>query len=323
MDFSYRQQSILIAGTEKVALSICVCLLKAGHRVTLLNPSATEALITIDKHITDIQQHTGEIVNSQHLNVIRTLDKAAGYDIAIAITNENLDEKAAIIQLLENYLDADVLIAINTESIALSTLQEYAKIPGRLIGANWTEPAHTTYFLEIITNQATSHQLADNFYQTAKILWHKDPYVLRSDKGIRARMMCAILREAFYLLENDYVSVEDIDRSLRNDGGYYLPFAGNFRYMDLMGTYMYGVVMKDLNPELSKNTHIPKFCQDLIDNGSKGMVSGKGFYNYEPGEAEQWEKVFSEFSYRIEEIISKYPFNYIEEDATVVPNHLL
>lgn len=322
MDFSYRQQSILIAGTEKVALSVCVCLLKAGHQVTLLHPSATDALITIDKHITDIQQHTGEIVNSQHLNVITTLDKAAGYDIAIAITNENLEEKVAIIQVLENHLDANVLIAINTESIALSALQEHAKIPGRLIGTNWVEPAHTTYFLEIITNQSTNHQLSDNFYQTAKRLWHKDPYVLRSDKGIRARMMCAILREAFYLLENDYVTIEDIDRSLRNDGGYYLPFAGNFRYMDLMGTYMYGVVMKDLNPELSKNSHIPKFCQDLIDNGSQGMANGKGFYNYEPGEAEQWEKVFSEFSYRIEEIISKYPFNYIEEKATVAPNHL-
>ncbi|HZG23412.1 MAG TPA: 3-hydroxyacyl-CoA dehydrogenase family protein, partial [Chitinophagaceae bacterium] len=122
-------------------------------------------------------------------------------------------------------------------------------------------------------------------------------------------------------LENGYVTKEDIDRSLRNDGGYYLPFAGNFRYMDLMGTYIYGIVMKDLNPELSKDSFIPAFCQHLIDKGLTGMSGGAGFYEYGPGEAEEWERVVREFSYRIEEIISKYPFNHIEENSAVAPNH--
>ncbi len=322
MDSGYSQQRILVLGNDKVATSLCVCLLKSGHQVTLLNASGEDVLSSVNNHVSDIQQLTGEIVNSAHLDIISTLDNFKGCDMAIAITSENMDDKTAIIRLLEDNLDDDVLIAINIESFTLSALQEHAKHPGRLIGANWVAPVHTTYFLEIITNNLTTKELADNFCHTAKKLWHKDPYVLTTDKGIRARMICAILREAFYLLENDYVSVEDIDRSLRNDGGYYLPFAGNFRYMDLMGTYMYGVVMKDLNADLSKNTHIPKFYQDMIDNGAKGMANGKGFYTYEPGEAEQWEKVFSKFSYQIEEIISRYPFSNIEEDAAIVPNHL-
>ena len=309
------KQRMLVAGTEKTALSITVCLLRAGHQVTLLNQAGADVLKTINGHISDVHRFTGDCIDMQNLYVINCLDDARGYDIAIAVTKEDDAEKIKLISHLESHLAADVLIAINTESIALSSLQLHTKHPERLIGANWTEPAHTTYFLEIITNAGCRQQLVDDFCQTAKEWWHKNPYIIKSDKGIRARMMCAILREAFYLIENDYVTIEDIDRSLRNDGGYYLPFAGNFRYMDLMGAYMYGIVMQDLNPELSKNTHIPQFCQEIFDNGYQGMAGGKGFYDYGPGEAGQWKEVLCTFSYQIEKIIGKYPFTYKQEAA--------
>ncbi len=294
-----KQQRILIAGCNKHALSICVCLLKAAHEVTLLSNSSADLITPLTHHLQDLAEFQGEIVDLQKLNIISCIETNGGYDMAIAITEEDVCKKTALIEKLESHLDADVLIAINTESIALSILQQAAQNPERIIGANWAEPAHTTYFLEIITNENTEQQLINAFCNTAKELWNKDPYVIKSDKGIRSKMMCALVREAFYLIENNYVTVEDIDRACRNDAGYYLPFSGNFRYMDLMGTYMYGIVMQNLNPELSKNTHIPKFCQHLIENGSKGMANGEGFYTYESGEAEQWEETFRKFSYKI------------------------
>lgn len=315
--FKFKQQHILIAGSGKLAVSICVCLLRAGNEVTLLHDDHSDVLIQINRHITDLQEHTGELFNRHHLHITGSLGRPGGYDIAIAITNENVTEKIAVIKELEDNLANDALIAVNMESIALSTLQHHAKHPDRIIGANWVEPAHTTYFLEIITNYITPHQLACDFYNLAKESWHKDPYMLTNDKGIRTRMMCALLREAFYLVENNYVRIEDIDRACRNDAGYYLPFAGNFRYMDLMGTYMYGIVMQDLNPELSKSTHVPAFCQDILNKGAKGMENNKGFYNYEPGEAKKWEETFREFSYRIHDIIGKYQLISIHEDTPV------
>jgi 3-hydroxybutyryl-CoA dehydrogenase len=315
----YKEQHILILGNKKTALSICVCLLQAGHRVTLFNRSAVDVAAGINQHLADLRELADTDVDTQNLEIVNTLDSSADYDMAIAITNENIGDKHAMIHDLENTLADDALIAINSESIALSTLQLHAKHPERIIGANWVEPVHTSYFLEIITNVQTNQQLVQDFYNTAKELWQKDPYILKSDRGIRAKMMSALIREAFYLVENNYVTVEDIDRACRNDAGYYLPFAGNFRYMDLMGTFMYGVVMQDLNPELSKNTHIPKFCQDLIDQGDKGMATGKGFYNYAPGEAAEWEATFRKFSYQIQQIISKYPFQYKQEAVPVIP----
>ena len=126
-----------------------------------------------------------------------------------------------------------------------------------------------------------------------------------------------MIREAFYLIDRGYVTPEDIDRACRNDPGYYFPFAGNFRYMDLMGTYIYGVVMKDLNPDLSKDSSVPGFFNEIVASEGRGMANGKGFFEYREEDTEKWEAVFRRFSYQIQEIISKYPFKHMEETLRV------
>src|SRR5690606_12096600 len=91
------------------------------------------------------------------------------------------------------------------------------------------------------------------------------------------------------------------------DAGYYLPFTGNFRYMDLMGTYAYGMVMKDLNKELSNMDTLPGILQEKQRNGEVGMDAGKGFYSYSTEEKVYWQAVFDGFSREIQQLISKYP----------------
>ena len=90
--------------------------------------------------------------------------------------------------------------------------------------------------------------------------------------------------------------------------------------MDLMGTYMYGIVMKDLNPELCNSNHIPKFFKDIIEQGGEGMKNNHGIYSYQNGDTEKWDEVFRTFSYQIQEIIQKYLLgnNEEENDANVL-----
>lgn len=312
----HKNDPILIAGEGKLVHSIAVCLLQAGHSVTLFSKNKNDALENINLHFTDLSESTAEAFQHRELKITNVLESKLGYQLTIAITNESLLEKKEMISRLEERLPTDSAIAINTESIPLSTLQNGSNHPERIIGVNWVEPAHTTYFLELITNSQTDKVLADHLFHLAKRCWNKDPYIIHSDLSIRARMFVAMVREAFYLVENGYASVEDIDRACRNDAGYYLPFAGNFRYMDLMGTYSYGVVMKELNPELSKECNAPAFFKDIMAQGGLGMENNKGFYKYENDDAEKWNQIFREFSYQIQGIINKYPFNYKDKDLS-------
>ena len=298
----------------KLASSVTVCLLLAGHAVTLMTEDKEEAIYSVNRHFAHCSGLHGKSLTPDMLEIEGLWDrKAAGHKIGIAITGEDADEKRARIRQLEKLLFPGSIIAINTESIPLGLLQDSCQYPERLIGLNWVEPAHTTFFLEIITNAGTTKKLADNLYELAKEHWNKDPYCVSKDNGIRARMLSGMIREAFYLVQNGYATIEDIDRACRNDAGYYLPFAGNFRYMDLMGTYAYGLVMKDLNRELSKETDVPPFFEEIMEQGGLGMQNNKGFYEYEPGDAQRWNEIFSMFSYQIQQIIEKNPFNGIQK----------
>ena len=129
-------------------------------------------------------------------------------------------------------------------------------------------------------------------------LWRKEPTLVRRDvRGfITNRIIYAMIREAFYLVENGYATVlvengyatvEDIDRSVRNDMGYWITLAGPFRYMDLTGIPAYGAVMRDLLPDLSRSQETPKLMKEVMASGARGTSNAKGFYQYTPAEAKR------------------------------------
>ena len=317
-DNGYLKEPILVIGNGKMAFSLVVCLLQGGHQVSLYTRKASEARKKINIHLDDLQRfQPDKLPPLTSLKITSGPPSQPREKLVIAVTDEDLSEKKAVLREVENMLPPESVFAINMESFSLDEIQQHASNKERVIGANWAEPAHTTFFLEIITNKHNAQPHLDKFCTLAKHRWQKDPYILRNGKGIRTRMMCAMIREAFYLVDRGYVTLADIDRACRNDPGYYFPFAGNFRYMDLMGTYIYGVVMKDLNPDLSKDSSVPGFFNEIVASEGSGMVNGKGFFEYREEDTEKWEAVFRRFSYQIQEIISKYPFKHTEETLRV------
>ncbi|CAL1520752.1 3-hydroxyacyl-CoA dehydrogenase NAD-binding domain-containing protein [Chitinophaga sp. MM2321] len=311
-----KKEPVLIVGEGKLVYSVVVCLLQSGYAVVLCTENKHKAAENIAIHYADLTQHTAQVINRKLLDITDVLDSELPYKMAIVITEEAVLKKKLLIEQLENKLPAHAVIAINTESIPLSTLQEGCHYPERIIGLNWSEPAHTTYFLEIIATGKNKMALVDQLADTAKTSWGKDPYIVSGGLGIRAKMIAAMTREAFFLVSNGYASIEDIDRACRNDPGYYLPFAGNFRYIDLMGgACSYGRVMKDLNPELSKDSTIPEFFIESIEKLKRPAEKNKGLYQYQESDSKKLAETFRRFSYQIQRIMEKYPFNYKRENA--------
>lgn len=307
-----RQGPILVVGNTRQAHNVAICLANAGQQVVWYRDKAPEAS-NGNTSYGQTEHYEGQ--QTEGIAIVRQLPIAPlSFQLAIAVSEEDLVIKEAILAQLEKHLPSKLLIAINTESVPLSYLQSKTKHPDRIIGLNWAEPAYTTAFLEVIINEANRPNVAAPLLKQAREHWQKDPYLINGDLGIRARLISALIREAFYLVDNGYASFEDIDRACRNDAGYYLPFAGNFRYMDLMGTYAYGMVMKDLNPELSKSRELPAFFTTMVEEGQLGMDQGRGFYDYQEGEGRLWNELFVKFSHRLRELMKKYPFNY--EEAT-------
>lgn len=307
-------------GLGLMGSSIATCILAAGHEVTSLVKDlsivdeARQRILTFLEQLHQegiLDEHPEEVLKRH--TITDDVAKMAGHEVVIESIIENVDEKKSVYKKLETVLSPTAIIGSNTSAIPVTVLQSGLQHPERVLGIHWAEPAHITRFMEVICGKDSQLEYANKMVELAES-WGKEPSLLKKDiRGfITNRIMYAMLREAFYLVENGYATMEDVDRSLRNDLGYWITFAGPFRFMDLTGIPAYLTVMKDLFPELSNATEAPAFMEDLVSAGAKGVSNAQGFYPYTPESAERWEEKFIEFSYDIRKLAKKYSSSSIE-----------
>lgn len=304
---THMKDPILLTGEGKLSYTVAACLFIAGHEVVFASENPETARENVEEHLRLSEKSGLQASGTAELNIVSTLQEEDKFRVVILITGDRLEDKIAAVRTGSRHVSADGILAINMESIELGELQSSTDAPERLIGLNWSLPAHTTFFLEIIGNTLSDEAVLNQVMLLGKE-WGKDPYIVRSGFSVRARLNAALTREALYLVANGYADHEDIDRNCRNDAGYYLPFAGNARYMDLMGTYAYGVVMKDLNRQLSSDRMLDPATEALLKNGNLGMESGQGFFSYSKEETQEWKNKMNSFSYQIHRLIKKYAF---------------
>lgn len=306
-----------VVGLGLMGSSITTCVLAAGHRVTSFTrhiERAEEAKKRILNFLEQLQEE-GILKDDpsaviQRLTITDDYSLFADHEVVIESIIENIDEKKQVYQQLEKVLSPTAIIGSNTSAIPVSILQSGLQHPERLLGIHWGEPAHILRFLEVICGKQSDIKYAEKIVTLAEE-WGKEPSLVKKDiRGfITNRLMYAMLREGIHLVENGYATIEDIDRACRNDMGYWITFAGPFRFMDITGIPAYLSVMKDLFPELDNSDKAPAFIEELVASGAKGISNAHGFYPYTKESAEQWEKLFVEFTYDIRKLSEKYPQN--------------
>lgn len=310
-----------VVGLGLMGCSITTCLLMAGHLVVAVAPIPADMEFALTRVNDHLEKSLKEQLVSQppdhflaNLTITEDYLRLRDCKLVIECTIENLEIKKKVFEKIEAVITADALLTSNTSSIPISILQKESKHPERFFGLHWAEPSHTTRFLEIICGELSDVSKGEYLYEVAH-KWGKEPTLVRKDiRGfITNRLMYAMYREAFNLVENGFATVEDVDRACRNNAGYWMTLVGVFRWMDLTGVQAYHAVMKDLLPTLSNDTQVPKLIDDLVKSGARGVANAKGFYDYTPEEARLWEETFKEFSYEIRRLALKYPVDVVKK----------
>jgi 3-hydroxybutyryl-CoA dehydrogenase len=313
--------SVGVVGLGLMGCSITACLLIAGHKVIALAPIPAD-LEHANKRIEEHLRRSFEegLLAGDPAVVVESLTVTEDYSLlkpcklVIECTIENLEIKKNVFGKIESAVSADTLLASNTSAIPISILQKLTSNPERFFGLHWAEPSHITRFLEVICGDLSDIKRGEDLYDLAHH-WGKEPTLVRKDiRGfITNRLMYAMYREAFNLVENGYATIEDVDRACRNNPGYWMTLVGVFRWMDLTGVPAYHTVMKDLWPTLSNSTEVPTLIDDIVKAGGLGVANGKGFYNYTPEEAKLWEETFTSFSFDIRQLALKYPIDVVDK----------
>ncbi|WP_439583636.1 3-hydroxyacyl-CoA dehydrogenase family protein [Dyadobacter bucti] len=316
-----------VVGLGLMGSSIVAALLIAGHEVKAVAPlpaDAADAIFRINNQLQKCREaglisypheyYAGRLTLSEDY---RTLQNCT---VVIECVIENIDIKASVYRQITAVVKPETIIATNTSAIPISVLQKLVEHPERFLGIHWAEPATMTRFLEVTCGNLTAEKHAESILRLAH-QWNKEPTFLKKDiRGfITNRLMYAVYREIFHLLDNGTAQKEDVDKAFRYDAGSWMTLMGIFRRMDYMGLKDFAPIMENLFPQLSNSTEVPEVMQEMVRNSARGVHNGIGLYPYAEGEAKQWEDAFADFNRNIHHLAAAYSADKVKEQVGYGP----
>ncbi|MEN8227908.1 MAG: 3-hydroxyacyl-CoA dehydrogenase family protein [Bacteroidota bacterium] len=300
--------TIGLVGLGLMGQGIATCLVAYGFNVVAYSRTTSreqEAIAHIGANLKKLVDRNtiaeSDMVEwEKRFKYVDAVEKMGDSQFVIETVGESLELKYKIYKAIEATVGKEVVIATNTSGISIALLQKGLQHKERFIAMHWAEPAEITRYLEISPGPATAKYAAEVGRQVGERCG-KHPTILNFDLPglISNRMMYAIMREACHLVESGVADVETVDRSFRNDIGWWATLAGPFRWMDLTGLPIYAEVMKGIFPELSDNKKLPELMKERVATKTK-------HYTYTKEEEKEWEEMWTEFTHDVDALVRKY-----------------
>ncbi|WP_229311198.1 3-hydroxyacyl-CoA dehydrogenase family protein [Larkinella soli] len=308
--------SVGVVGLGLMGSSIVAALLLSGHPVKAVAPLPDELAGASDRILNQIRHAEEADLLSRPLEAcLARLTVSGDYGVlhdcrlVLECVTEKIAVKQTVYRKIADAVAGDAVIASNTSAIPISMLQRFVPNPERFMGIHWAEPAYMTRFMEITCGMQTSLERANWAFELAH-QWQKEPTLLRKDiRGfVTNRLMYAIYREAFHLVETGAASMDNIDKAFRYDSGSWMTMMGIFRRMDYTGLQDYPEIFRRIFPLLSNSEAVPELMKPLMEKQLRGTQSVQGLYEYTEEEAREWDKAFAVFNKDIFQLAARYPF---------------
>lgn len=209
-------------------------------------------------------------------------------DMVVEVIPEVLDLKLEMYEKVEAAVSKDTIITSNTSALPLTDLTRNAKHPERFFITHFFAPPQLIPLVEIIKLENYREDLLQEIVSFLKVCG-KSPIVLKKEVPgfIANRIQMAILKECFWLYENDIATAEDIDTVMKDSLGFRYVFLGPLEGQDIAGLNTPYYVSQTLFPVISDTKEPPKFLKKMIDENKLGIRTNEGFYSYGPGEVDR------------------------------------
>ena len=202
----------------------------------------------------------------------------ADCDLVIEAATENVALKLKILKQLDELLGEKVVIATNTSSISITQLAAVVRNPGRFIGMHFFNPVPVMGLVELIrglqTDDAT-HTLSDALVRHIG----KTPVTARNSPGfVVNRILCPMINEAIFVLQEGLATAEDIDAGMRLGCNHPI---GPLALADMIGLDTMLAVMEVFYEGFNDPKYRPApLLKEMVAAGRLGRKSGHGFYHY-------------------------------------------
>ena len=204
-------------------------------------------------------------------------------DFVIEAIPERLELKQELFAQLDRLCPAHTVFASNTSSLPLGEmirdLPEARKAHAMV--CHWYNPPHLIPIAELSCFGNMDANVFQQVYDLHVKAGKRPVRVLKDIPGLIAnRMLHAMAREVFHLVEIGAASPEDIDTALKFGPGFRAATTGILEAADMGGLDVWCACEDNLFAELDNSTCACPALRDKVEQGKLGLKSGEGFYDY-------------------------------------------
>ena len=204
-------------------------------------------------------------------------------DFVIEAIPEQLELKKELFAQLDRLCPAHTVFASNTSSIPLGQMIE--DLPdhrkAHAMVCHWDNPPHLIPIAELSCFGNMDENVFQQVYDLHVRAGKRPVRVLKDIPGLIAnRMLHAMAREVFHLVEIGAASPEDIDVALKFGPGFRAATTGILEAADMGGLDVWCACEDNLFSQLDNSTSACEFLREKVEQGKLGLKSGAGFYDY-------------------------------------------
>jgi 3-hydroxybutyryl-CoA dehydrogenase len=260
---------------------------RAGYNVILRDVEQRyldRAMETIGKNL-EREVKKGKLTEAEKPSVLArckpVTDMAgiAAADFVVEAVPEKLEIKRTVLGEADKLLRAEVVIASNTSSIAMTTLAALTSRPDRFVGMHFMNPVPVMVLVEVIRALQTSDATFELAMDLAKKLG-KTPVAVNDAPGfVSNRVLMPLINEAAYCVMEGVATPEAVDAVMKLGMNHPM---GPLELADFIGLD----VCVDILDVLHEGLGDPKYracplLRKYVAAGWVGRKSRRGFYGYQ------------------------------------------
>jgi 3-hydroxybutyryl-CoA dehydrogenase len=278
-------ERIVVIGAGTMGNGIAQTAAVSGYQVTMtdVDQAALErGKATIEKSAAKLASK-GIIDESQHeaavgIATAGEIGPAGKANLVIEAATENPEVKLALFKELDQIAPEHAVLATNTSSISITRIAGATSRPDRVIGMHFFNPVPLMSLLEVIRGLDTSDDTRDLVFEVGRSMG-KEPVEAKDSPGFVAnRLICPMINEAIFALQEGLASAEDIDTIMKLGMSHPI---GPLALADLIGLDVVLFIVEVLHRDFGDDKYRPaRLLRQMVDAGNLGRKSGKGFYEY-------------------------------------------
>jgi 3-hydroxybutyryl-CoA dehydrogenase len=282
--------NVAVVGTGMMGPGIAACLALAGHRVCLVgrspqsaNKGVAAAGAAIDllwrEGLVDPDQVSSARDNSR---ITTNLGEAVSdAEFVFESIVEDFGEKQRLFREIERHAPKSAIFASNTSGLPISRIAEVLEQPERMATTHFWNPPHLMPLVEIVKGQQTSDETVARLRALLDGAGKQTVVVLKDVPGqLGNRLLHALFREAFHIVEEGIASVEDVDLAISSGPGLRFPAYGLLEHADIVGLDLQLAIDRYMFAELCNDVAAPALLEERVARGDLGARSGRGLYDW-------------------------------------------